>query len=281
MVGSIGRILAVVVLLSLGLALPCSVSAQPRKVATSTDELLKSIGLAKPAMPRAPDFNLRDTNGGIASLSGYRGNLVLLNFWATWCAPCREEMPSMEQLSRSFGGQGFAVVAVNQRENAALANKFMKAHGLNFTVPLDTDGRVAASYRVYGIPVTYLIDANGQALGMKSGPRDWASRDVIEAFRKLIAERGSRVGGGSLDLEPAVPLPNVLRAKAAGIFVRSQQDAQSEAVGKLERGEELVPLGKVSGAGEFWYMVKTTAGAVGWVRGAEVEEIRKAIRKAK
>jgi AhpC/TSA family/Bacterial SH3 domain len=185
------------------------------------------------------------------------------------------EMPSMEQLSRNFGGQGFAVVAVNQKENAALVNKFMKTHGLNFAIPLDTDGRVAASYRVYGIPVTYLIDGNGQAIGMKSGPRDWAAREVIDAFRKLIGEGGGSSAVGSMDLEPAVPLPNMLRAKAAGILVRSQQDTQSETIGKLESGEELVPLGKVSGAGEYWYMIKTKSGMMGWVRGADVEEIRR------
>jgi thiol-disulfide isomerase/thioredoxin len=266
---------AVAIFLACAMLLPVSSFAQAAKGTGSVDELLKSIGLTKPAVPRAPDFNLRDASGGMASLSGYRGNLVLLNFWATWCAPCREEMPSMDQLSRNFGGQGFAVVAVNQRENAALVNKFMKTHGLNFATPLDSDGRVAASYRVYGIPVTYLIDGNGQAIGMKSGPRDWASREVVEAFRKLIGDGGGGSVAGSMDLEPAVPLPNLLRAKAAGILVRSQQDAHSEAIGKLADGEELVPLGKVSGAGEFWYMVKTKSGALGWVRGAEVEELRK------
>jgi peroxiredoxin len=275
MVGCAGTNVTVITVLALIMMAPRCVWAQQSKAVGSVDELLKSIGLSKPAMTRAPDFNLRDSNGGAASLAGYRGNLVLLNFWATWCGPCREEMPSMEQLSRYFGGQGLAVVAVNQKENAALVNKFMKTHGLNFATPLDTDGRVAASYRVYGIPVTYLIDGNGQAIGMKSGPRDWAAREVIEAFRKLIGEGGGGSVAGSMDLEPAAPLPNMLRAKAAGIVVRSQQDSQSEAIGKLEGGEEVVPLGKVFGAGEFWYMVKTKSGMMGWVRGAEVDEIRK------
>jgi len=274
MIQRIGKVVAAIVYLSLMLmALRAGTFAQQSKSGGSVDELLKSIGLNKPAMQRAPDFNLRDANGGTSSLSAYRGSLVLLNFWATWCGPCREEMPSMDQLSRNFGGQGLVVVAVNQRENAALINKFMKTHSLNFATPMDTDGRVAASYRVYGIPVTYLIDGNGQAIGMKSGPRDWSSAEVVSVFRKLIGESSGGTGG-SMELEPAVPLPNVLRAKAAGILVRLQQDPYSEIVGKLERGEELVPLGKVSGAGEFWYMVKTKSGAVGWVRGAEVDEGR-------
>jgi thiol-disulfide isomerase/thioredoxin len=275
MIGPSSRNVTVIVVLALVTMAPRCIWAQQSKAAGTVDELLKSIGLSKPAMARAPDFNLRDANGGLTSLGGYRGSLLLLNFWATWCGPCREEMPSMEQLSRNFGSQGFAVVAVNQRENAALVNKFMKTHGLNFATPLDADGRVSASYRVYGIPVTYLIDGNGQAIGMKSGPKDWASREVIEAFRKLIGDGAGGSMAGNMDLEPAMPMPNVLRAKAAGILVRSQQDAHSEAIGKLDSGEELVPLGKVSGAGEFWYMVKTKSGAMGWVRGGDVDEIRK------
>ena len=248
-----------------------SASAQG-KAGSSVDALLKSIGLTKPAFTRAPDFNLRDGTGGSASLSGSRGSLILLNFWATWCGPCREEMPSMEQLSRSFGGQAFTIMAVNQRESAAQVMRYMKTHGLNFRAPLDTDGRVAASYRVYGIPATFLIDGNGQAIGMKSGSRDWAAREVVDVFRKLVSEGGGGAAGGSMDLEPATPLPKGLRARGNAVSVYAQQDTQSEVVGKIERGEEFMPLGKVSGAGEFWYMVKSKSGAMGWVRGAEIEE---------
>jgi thiol-disulfide isomerase/thioredoxin len=251
---------------------PPRLFAQQSKAVSSADELLKSIGLSKPAMSGAPDFNLLDTNGGPVGLSGYRGKHVLLNFWATWCGPCREEMPSMEKLSRNFGGQGLAVLAINQRENAALVNKFMKTHGLNFTTPLDTTGRVAGYYRVYGIPVSYLIDGNGQAIGMKSGPMDWAAPAVVDVFRRLIGDNGG-ASGGSIDLEPAKRLPSTLRARADGIVVRGQQDTSSEVVGKLARGDEVTPLGKVSGAGEFWYMVKIKSGAIGWVRGGDVEDL--------
>jgi len=239
--------------------------------AKSSQDLLKSIGLSKPPLSKAPEFTLRDANGGFSNLAQYRGGLVLLNFWATWCGPCREEMPSMEQLSRKFGGQGLAVVALNQRESAALVNRFMKNHALNFSTPLDTDGRVAASYGVYGIPVTYLIDESGHAIGRKSGPHDWASAAVVDAFRKLIGAGGRSVPAGTMALEPKTPLPRSLRAKAEGALVRGQQDAQSGALAKLAPGEEIVPLGKVSGAGEFWYMVKTQGGVLGWVRGSELE----------
>jgi thiol-disulfide isomerase/thioredoxin len=276
MIGTFGKFKKVsIVCLALAVLAPGFAAGQQDKGGSATDELLKSIGLAKPAFARAPDFNLRDGAGGMASLSGNRGNLILLNFWATWCGPCREEMPSMEQLSRSFGTQGFNVLAVNQRESAAQVERYMKTNGLNFRAPLDTDGRVSASYRVYGIPATYLIDANGQAIGMKSGTRDWAAREVVDVFRKLISESGSTgAAGGSMDLEPVTSLPKTLRAKGNGVLVHGQQDAQSEIIGKLDRGDDLIPLGKVSGAGELWYMVKTKSGAVGWVRGVEMEEVR-------
>jgi thiol-disulfide isomerase/thioredoxin len=256
----------VVVFLTLGLG--ATATAQQAK---SRQDLLKSIGLSKPAFAQAPDFSLRDANSGYSSLATYRGAFVLLNFWATWCGPCREEMPSMEALSRSFGGQSLAVVAINQRESAAQVSRFMKTHALNFPTPLDTDGRVAASYRVYGIPVTYLVDGGGQAIGMKSGPLDWASPAVVGVFRQLIGEGGRSVSAGSTALEPRAPLPSFLRAKSEGALVRGQQDAQAGPLLKLSPGEEMMALGKVSAAAESWYMVKTKSGVVGWVRGSEVE----------
>lgn len=226
-------------------------------------------------MSGAPDFNLLDPNGTLVGLSNYRGKLVLLNFWATWCGPCREEMPSLENLNRSFDDQGLAILAVNQRENAALVTRFMKTNGLNFTTPLDTTGRVAGYYRVYGIPVSYLIDANGQLIGMRSGPLDWATPAVIGVFRKLIGEGNSGGAvGRSIDVEPTTPFPKMLGGRSDGIAVRSRQDTDSEIIDKLSRGGEFVPLGKMSGAAEFWYMVNAKNGAVGWVRGGEVEEIK-------
>jgi peroxiredoxin len=246
------------------------------KLTNSTDALVKSIGMTKPALTKAPDFSLRDTGGSPVSLSGKRGSLVLLSFWATWCGPCRNEMPSMETLSRNFGGQGFTILAVNQKESAAQVTRFMKTYGLNFTTPLDSDGRVNAAYRVYGIPVSYLVDRAGNVIGMKSGSRDWSTRDVVDVFRKLIAESGSNTGaGGSLELEPSTRLPNALRAKGSALVLRSQQDPSAEVIAKLPTGEEVTPLGKAADASDYWYMVRTKDGAIGWVRGAEVEETGK------
>ena len=266
-------IMIIALLAALLAALHLPLFAQQNKSVSSVHDLLRSVGLSKPSMSLAPDFNLLDPNGALVGLSNYRGKVVLLNFWATWCGPCREEMPSLENLNRSFDDQGLAILAVNQRENAALVTRFMKTNGLNFTTPLDTTGRVAGYYRVYGIPVSYLIDANGQLIGMRSGPLDWARPAVIGVFRKLIGEGNSGGAvGRSINLEPTTPFPKMLRGRSDGIAVRSRQDTDSEIIDKLSRGQEFVPLGKVSGAGEAWYMVKTKSGAVGWVRGGDVEE---------
>lgn len=255
-------------LLVLGVACPGSAAQDP--ISGSVDELLRSISLAKPAMSSAPDFNLLDANGSPVALSGYRGRWVLLNFWATWCGPCREEMPSMERLSREFTGQGLAVLAVNQRESAALVRQFLQAHRLSFTSALDTTGRVAGYYRVYGIPVSYLIDANGRAIGAKAGPMDWSSTIVFEAFRRLL-------GGGaasSIHLEPAKPMAAALRATGEGVAIRRHHDQLAEPIGYIGRGDILTPLGVVSGAGGSWYMAKTKNGEVGWVRAGDVEETK-------
>jgi peroxiredoxin len=237
---------------------------------SSADELLKIMGLVAPAISGAPDFNLLDADGNPMALSGFRGRWVLLNFWATWCEPCREEMPSMELLSRQFTGQGLAVLAVNQRENAALVKQFMQAYRLTFTALLDTTGRVSGYYRVYGIPASYLIDANGQALGMKSGPMDWSSGAVLNGFRKLlgVGTSASRARGS------AKPLPDALRATGDGIAIRNQQDRLAGAIGTVGPGELLTPLGKVSGADDSWYMVKRKNGDVGWIRARDVEEVK-------
>ena len=237
---------------------------------SSADELLKTMGLVAPAISRAPDFNLLDADGNPVALSGFRGRWVLLNFWATWCEPCREEMSSMELLSRQFTGRGFAVLAVNQRENATLVKQFMQAYRLTFSALLDTTGRVAGYYRVYGIPASYLIDANGQALGMKSGPMDWSSSAVLNGLGKLLAVGTS----ASRAREPAKPLPAALRATVDGIGIRNQQDRLAGAIGTVGPDELLTPLAKVSGSDESWSMVKWRNGDIGWIRARDVEEVR-------
>jgi peroxiredoxin len=210
------------------------------------------------------------------SLGGQRGNPVFLNFWATWCGPCRQEMPSMQRLYRELGGQGLAMLAINEKESAAQVANFMRSYGLGFPALLDVDGRVSSAYRVWGLPTTFLIDGSGNIIGMKSGPRDWASLEVVQALRSLLPEKGNSAGvTGSLIMGPVAPLPTALRVKNQASSLHAQQDSQSELMAKLARGDDLVVLGNASGAGEAWYMIKTKSGVIGWIKANDVEDAAK------
>ena len=138
----------------------------------------------------AADFDLPTADGkGSLSLVGLRGKVVVLNFWATWCPPCREEMPSMERLHQEFRAQGLEVVAVDVQESPKQAARFLRDFRLTFPAPLDADGKVAARYQVRALPSTFLIDRAGRLVGQAVGPRDWASPEAKALVRSLLAVR--------------------------------------------------------------------------------------------
>ena len=183
----------------------------------------------------------------------------------------------MERLHRELGAQGLAMLAVNEKESSAQVSNFMRSYGLTFPALLDTDGRILAAYRVWGLPTTFLIDGSGSIIGMKSGPKEWTAPEVVAALKSVLGERGNSVGvTGSLIMGPVAALPSALRVKNPGSSLHAQQDTQSEVIAKLNRGEDLVVLGNASGAGEAWYMIKTKSGALGWIRASDVEETTKA-----
>jgi thiol-disulfide isomerase/thioredoxin len=249
--------------------------AESPNIASSVDDLFRKAGISKINQGAAADFALRDLSGNTVSLSNYRGSPVLLNFWATWCGPCREEMPSMERLHRQLGGQGLTLLAINEKESVARVANFMKSYGLSFPALLDVDGRVSSAYRVWGLPTTYLIDAAGRLIGMKSGPRDWASREVADVVRRLGGEGGATGATASLLAGPVEALPATLRVKSAGGSLHGQQDAQSEVIAQLGSGEDVALLGKASGTAGVWYMIKSKTGAVGWIKANDLEETAK------
>jgi DsbE subfamily thiol:disulfide oxidoreductase len=133
--------------------------------------------------PDAPDFTLPNAGGKKISLKDYRGKVVFLNFWATWCESCRDEMPSMERLYKEFKGQGLEIVAVNVKEKRQDALAFAKELKLSYPVLLDPEGEVGLLYGAFGLPATYLIDRKGVVLARMWGPADWHSPGA----RKLIA----------------------------------------------------------------------------------------------
>ena len=130
----------------------------------------------------APDFTLPDAGGRKVSLKDFRGKVVFLNFWATWCESCREEMPSMERLYQEFKGKGLEILAVNVKDKRSDALAFVKELKLNYPVLMDPEGEVGLLYGAFGLPVTYLIDRKGVVLARLWGPADWYS----SAARKLI-----------------------------------------------------------------------------------------------
>ncbi|EWG09761.1 TlpA disulfide reductase family protein [Cytobacillus firmus] len=120
------------------------------------------IGLEKGSL--APDFELTDMEGNPVKLSDYRGKAVLLNFWASWCPPCRAEMPHMEKLYKKYKDKKFDILAVNltnTEKNKGDAEKFVKELGLTFTIPMDVKGTVGADYNIMAYPTSYFIDSDG------------------------------------------------------------------------------------------------------------------------
>lgn len=132
------------------------------------------------------DFMLPDMNGREVSLKDYRGKVVFLNFWATWCKPCEDEMPSMQQLHQALNGQPFEILAVSIDSDAAPVKKFISAYGLTFTVLHDRNGRIKDKYKTTGVPETFIIDQNGVVAEKVMGPRNWALSSSITSVVELL-----------------------------------------------------------------------------------------------
>ena len=135
----------------------------------------------------APDFTLPGLDGQMVRLSDYRGKVVLLNIWATWCPPCVDEMPSMEKLYQTLKGEGFEILAVSMDESGVqTVRPFMEKHKLNFPALTDTEGAVKSLYQTTGVPESFVIDKDGIIVEKIIGPRDWASPGAVRFFRNLI-----------------------------------------------------------------------------------------------
>jgi peroxiredoxin len=135
----------------------------------------------------APAFELpRVGESGSVSLSSLRGQVVLLNFWATWCKPCEDELPAMERLHRAFAGGDFHLVAVSVDADAEPVQRFRERLGLSFTLLLDTDQRVARAYHTFRFPETLLIGRDGVILERYVGPKEWDAPVYVDRIRRLL-----------------------------------------------------------------------------------------------
>ena len=138
---------------------------------------------------KAPDFTLPDLKGNPVSLNGFKGKVVFLNFWATWCKPCEEEMPSMQLLYNALKSQNqpFEIVAVSiDSEGPEVVRKFIERYNITFTVLHDRKGRIKDTYKTTGVPETFIIDQSGIIAEKVWGPRDWRTRDSVKTIMDLL-----------------------------------------------------------------------------------------------
>ncbi len=150
--------------------------------------LAGALWLRRSAPWMAPDFAAPDLSGQAVRLSAHRGRVVLVNVWATWCPPCREEMPSMEVLHQRLKDRGFVLLAVSEDEGGPDAVKsFVEQTKVSFPVLLDPDGDVGRKYGVWGFPESFLVDREGRIVERVIGPRDWATPAQIARIEALLA----------------------------------------------------------------------------------------------
>lgn len=152
--------------------------------------LLVFCSLARAAeRPAAKDFSLPDLAGRQVKLADLRGKVVFLNFWASWCPPCRAEMPSMQKLNDLLKKKKFVMLAAAQDQDQKKAVSFIKSNKYTFPVLLDPRGKVARLYGVTAYPTTFLIDKKGRVRAREIGARDWSEQAVVDQIVKLIEEK--------------------------------------------------------------------------------------------
>ena len=135
---------------------------------------------------RTPALVLKDLQGATHDLAHYRGKVVLVNFWATWCEPCRDEMPSMQALKRKLAGRPFEVLAVNFAESESKVNEFLRRFPLDFTIVLDRNSTARRDWNVKVLPTSFVIGPDGSIRYSVIGDLDWAAEVVAKDLVRLV-----------------------------------------------------------------------------------------------
>ena len=141
----------------------------------------------KPAL--APVLNARDLGGTSRSLADYRGKVVLLNFWASWCPPCLREMPSMERLRVKMAGHPLEIVALASAEGPNDVKAFLSKMNLGFPILLDTDGSNTQRWKVFALPTSFLLDAKGRVRYVLTGPTEWDEGEALKLIESMLKEQ--------------------------------------------------------------------------------------------
>jgi thiol-disulfide isomerase/thioredoxin len=143
---------------------------------------IKKIEIGKPA----PDFVLQDVSGDTWKLSSLKGKAVFINFWASWCKPCRDEMPSMEALNKAMAGQPFQMLAIVFNDDIDTANRFARGLGVTFPVLVNPEPELTEAYMITGVPETFLIDADGILRHRFIGPYNWDTPEMRTLVQELL-----------------------------------------------------------------------------------------------
>jgi peroxiredoxin len=139
---------------------------------------------------KAPDFSLKDLNGKEVEIKQFKGKVIFLNFWATWCGPCKEEMPGMEALHQQLKEKNFVMLTISvDYEGIKPVQEFISKHRYTFPVLLDPKGETLDLFEVKGIPTTFFVDKKGKMVGKAIGPRDWKSIEVESLINLLIEKK--------------------------------------------------------------------------------------------
>jgi peroxiredoxin len=135
---------------------------------------------------RAPQFSVKTDTGKTITESNFGGKLLVLNFWAAWCAPCVQEVPSLEAFQKALGPEGVVVLGVSVDTNPALYSRFRDQFGVTFETSRDPDWNIAASYGTFQLPETYIIDRSGRVVQKVIAAQDWMNPAFLESVKKLL-----------------------------------------------------------------------------------------------
>lgn len=138
------------------------------------------------AQPVAANFSLKDLNGKVRRLSDYRGKLVIVNFWATWCPPCEREIPSMERTYRKFKHRGLVILGIEEGEGWETVEPVAEQMKITYPVLLDRDESVSRRYKIIGLPTSYLIDPRGRIVDVLVGGRNWTNPGLRARLARLL-----------------------------------------------------------------------------------------------
>ena len=168
-------------------------SAVPAATENATVETARHVAALLSAGSMMPDYTASTLEGKDVSLSAFRGHVVLLNFWATWCPPCVAEMPDLERLYREFKAEGLVILAVSiDVEGQKVVAPFWEKTGLTFPSLLDPSREVATRYGAWALPTSFLINPEGEVIARIPGPREWHSDKARAVFKNLLQQANHR-----------------------------------------------------------------------------------------